>query len=304
MSRQRAFWTLVACTAAIFLGQRLLVELLKLIIPFILVGIRFSIGSEAFNEDAFFLIDQLLNPIVVFTPAMIFYALGFKLIKRDISHEPYWYDEFKWRTIPAYFPACYTLAVVASYINVFLVIIFADMFMKDIDKLLPDPFEHLLPSTAFQWAMMFLFIGIIGPILEELVYRKYLLNPLRRFGDKWAILVTSLLFGILHGNLTQFLYAAVAGVLLGILTVRAGSVIPAIIVHALNNLYNVLLMYFRSLVPTIDEHGEAISSELIKAHPITASVDRFTVLFLLTGVICIVCLAWKGHLRVSDEYNT
>lgn len=53
-----------------------------------------------------------------------------------------------------------------------------------------------------------LYVCLLGPVIEEYIFRWKLLNRLRPYGEKAAILYTALMFGLMHGNLTQFLYAA------------------------------------------------------------------------------------------------
>ena len=45
-----------------------------------------------------------------------------------------------------------------------------------------------------------------------------------------------MLFGIYHGNLIQFIYATLMGVLLGFLRKQSGSVIPGIVLHMIINI--------------------------------------------------------------------
>lgn len=82
---------------------------------------------------------------------------------------------------------------------------------------------------------MFLYAGIIGPIAEELVFRGYLMRHLEKHGKVLAIVVTSLLFGAMHGNLPQGVFAAMVGLVLGYVAMEY-SVVWSIVLHILNNL--------------------------------------------------------------------
>ena len=82
-----------------------------------------------------------------------------------------------------------------------------------------NPVNEMLDSLS---PVMILYVGFLGPIIEEYIFRWKLLNRLRRFGDKAAITYTALMFGLMHGNVTQFLYAAVIGVVLGYVAVKTG----------------------------------------------------------------------------------
>ena len=82
-------------------------------------------------------------------------------------------------------------------------------------------------------------IGILAPIAEEVVFRGAILRKLLTlFGKQkhWiAIAVSAALFGLLHGNLPQFIHAFVIGLLLGWLYYRTDSIIPGILFHWVNN---------------------------------------------------------------------
>lgn len=76
---------------------------------------------------------------------------------------------------------------------------------------------------------------IIAPIFEEVLFRGVLLQPFRKYGDLFAVIVSGVLFGLFHANLIQIPFAAITGILFGILVVKYNSIWPAIFVHMLNN---------------------------------------------------------------------
>ncbi len=92
-----------------------------------------------------------------------------------------------------------------------------------------------LATSSSQTVSMFLYAGIIGPIAEELVYRGFVMRALERHGKVLAILVSSILFGVMHGNLPQSLFAFCVGLVLGYVAIEY-SLIWSIVLHILNNL--------------------------------------------------------------------
>ena len=83
---------------------------------------------------------------------------------------------------------------------------------------------------------------VIGPILEELIFRKLMLDRTRAYGEKTAIIFSAICFGLFHGNLTQFLYAGCVGLFLGYVYCKTGKVLYTMILHALLNLFSSLIM--------------------------------------------------------------
>lgn len=82
---------------------------------------------------------------------------------------------------------------------------------------------------------MFLYICVLAPISEEILFRGLLLRELEPYGKRFAVLASSFLFGIFHGNLVQTPYAFLAGLVLGYVAMEH-NVIWAMVLHMINNL--------------------------------------------------------------------
>ncbi|TVR12235.1 MAG: CPBP family intramembrane metalloprotease [Planctomycetota bacterium] len=85
-------------------------------------------------------------------------------------------------------------------------------------------------------------VAIVPGICEEVLCRGTLLSGLRKgIGIAGAIVVSALIFGLMHLSPYRFLSQAILGIVLAILVLRCGSLWPAIIIHALHNGCIVLL---------------------------------------------------------------
>lgn len=80
-------------------------------------------------------------------------------------------------------------------------------------------------------------IVIMAPIVEELLFRGAIQGHLMRKwkNPAWAIVVSSLVFGLVHGNWIQAPFAFLVGLSLGWMYYRSGSLIPGILMHFINN---------------------------------------------------------------------
>lgn len=90
------------------------------------------------------------------------------------------------------------------------------------------------------WWAILLVMALLPAVCEELAFRGFILGGLltgRQPGR--AILVTAILFGISHGVLQQSISATLMGIVLGWVSWRTGSVLPAMMMHALNNALSV-----------------------------------------------------------------
>lgn len=96
--------------------------------------------------------------------------------------------------------------------------------------------------------------ALLTPIIEELVFRGILFGRLKTMLPKWpAIIVSSLIFAVVHYNLVQFLYAFLIGIVLALLMNRANHVYPAIVGHITANLIAVLRTELGLLQHTMDK---------------------------------------------------
>lgn len=93
--------------------------------------------------------------------------------------------------------------------------------------------QTLRPDELLSYFVAF---ALLPAVCEELAFRGFLLTGLqKRFRPRTAILVCSFLFALFHMNVFQFLPAFFLGVVLGLLTVRSKSVLPAMFFHLLYN---------------------------------------------------------------------
>lgn len=93
------------------------------------------------------------------------------------------------------------------------------------------------------WGML-LGIAVYGPLAEEMVFRGVIYRSYRLQGNRLkALLLSSLLFGIMHMNLNQACYAFVIGIALALLVEATGSILPAFIAHFCINGLSVTLMF-------------------------------------------------------------
>lgn len=81
---------------------------------------------------------------------------------------------------------------------------------------------------------MFLYIALLGPFAEEILFRGFVLRTLLPYGKGMAIVVSALLFGMYHGNIVQIPYAFLVGLVLAY-TALEYSIFWAIVLHVFNN---------------------------------------------------------------------
>ena len=95
--------------------------------------------------------------------------------------------------------------------------------------------EQLKPTTALDCVLLLFSTAVAPAICEEFAMRCSALGALRRHGKAFAVVAVSIVFGLMHGNMIQFVFAFTLGLILGYITVKTDSVIPAMFIHGLNN---------------------------------------------------------------------
>jgi len=83
--------------------------------------------------------------------------------------------------------------------------------------------------------VVWLVIGITPAICEELFFRGLVFSGLRRLGVWPAVLGSALLFALAHASIYRLMPTFILGVVLGVLRWRSGSVVPGMVMHAINN---------------------------------------------------------------------
>ena len=78
-------------------------------------------------------------------------------------------------------------------------------------------------------------VAVLPAVLEELLFRGMLLNGVKQFGEGIAVLICGGLFALYHQNPAQTLYQFCCGAAFALMAIRAGSVLPTILSHLLNN---------------------------------------------------------------------
>lgn len=102
---------------------------------------------------------------------------------------------------------------------------------------------HIVPSTPdfspspslLSNCFLILATCVIAPIFEELFFRGLLLQALRRYGSVFAIITTSLLFALSHGNIIQGIPVFFFSLILSYSCLKSESLYPSIFMHFVLN---------------------------------------------------------------------
>lgn len=213
---------------------------------FIILLTFFAGTEEAYNN--------LINNIVVQVFTVMLAQIGFLIVyfvyNRDINYKVASKINFNigWKNALL----CVLIAVIGVFgINPLISSI--DGFLVDIGYNLAGSLP--LPMDNFGWLILnIILLAGVPAILEELIFRGVILNGYKKLGAVPAMVITSLLFALIHGSVQQFVFPFLFGLILSFAALKTGTVLAPIIIHFVNNALVVILNYvnfsFEIAIPT------------------------------------------------------
>lgn len=161
---------------------------------------------------------------------MMFVLRGKKLITTDIT---YFNEKIKIRDLFMIVVLMFAVQAVTS-IGGMLIELFLQIFGF---SMLDDYADSI---GMLNTVLGTVYIVLVGPVVEEVIFRAGIMRSLERYGVNFAIILSSIIFGAYHIFIYQGCFAFMLGILLAYVAQRF-SIKWAILLHILNNLYSVVL---------------------------------------------------------------
>ena len=127
------------------------------------------------------------------------------------------------------FTACLFLMYTGNFIGMILQAV--------LNRILPFSIPFKIDPGSSSWSMPIqtLCICVLSPLMEEFVFRKSIIDRLHPFGERTALIVSALLFGLFHGNLQQFVYATLLGLVFGYIYLKTNHLRYSLVLHMIIN---------------------------------------------------------------------
>ncbi len=202
--------------------------LVNLLSPFILgiVGIEYSI------------IYQIIFASIIFSIIIL-------LINRNKLTKRGWFTSFNNKELKKTLEICIASVILVNFLLVYIFPNFIDGNMPDAIK---RSFDSITNSNPF---LILLTVGILAPVAEEILFRGAIYNLIKdKFNKFAAVIVSAILFAVIHMNLYQASYALIIGLFMGFIIMKTGSLWLTIIFHIA---YNTLSVIYGSLNPKLLE---------------------------------------------------
>lgn len=116
-----------------------------------------------------------------------------------------------------------------------VVVNFIITFLKSVFKITLTQGDTPSADSLFACVLEIIGLAVIPALCEEFAMRCCSLQLLRKYGTGFAVFTVSIVFGLLHGNVIQFIFAFTIGLIMAFVTVKTDSIVPAIFIHMCNN---------------------------------------------------------------------
>lgn len=225
--------------AAFYLAQVIMVAF---VMVFSWLGVPFMAINEALLNTLFMALIYTFS--LGMTVGLPWLALRSRTTKEDLglTRYPSWLDLLL-------APSSFIVYALAS--SLLLALAASLLPFIDIDQVQDVGFSQL--TTGYELLLAFIALVVVAPIAEEILFRGYLFGKLQKHVPVWvAIIMTSLLFGIIHGAWNVGIDTFVLGVVLCLLRIVSGSLWPSILLHMIKNGLAFYLLFINpSLLSTL-----------------------------------------------------
>lgn len=134
------------------------------------------------------------------------------------------------------------------------------------------------------WATTIIVVGIVPAICEELYFRGALQVTFERTtrNARYAIVASSIVFALMHGQIASFFPIFLLGALLGIIYHHTRNLLINIIIHSLNNIFVIVVLYLSDepIEATLNSPTESVGALM----PIVSIIATLSVIYLITKV--------------------
>ena len=208
----------------------LIYAICTIVFPLIIFNIIGNNSEIVGNINFSLIISAICNYILPF-PILLF-------LMKKLEHEKLEKDSLNITTFLLYFCISFTLMIIGNMIGLAVTALIGTAIQSDI----ANPIQNLINSSDIM--LNLIIISIIGPIFEELIFRKLLVDRTIKYGAKISIILSATLFGLMHGNLNQFFYAFLLGGFFAYVYMKTGKIIYPILLHISLNLMGSVLSLF------------------------------------------------------------
>ncbi|MBS6644175.1 MAG: CPBP family intramembrane metalloprotease [Clostridiaceae bacterium] len=154
--------------------------------------------------------------------------------------------------------------------------------------------------------VVFVVVVLIGPVIEEYLFRRLLVDRIRMYGEGTAVLVSGFLFGVSHGNFYQFFYAFALGAILAYVYCKTSRLRYTVIMHMMINSSSVILLMMMKF-PGVND---ILNSQIITDRQLLSALPGMLLIFLyelaaigltVAGIVLFICFFKKISFEKGEK---
>lgn len=195
----------------------------------------------------------------------------------------------------------YRTALLAIAISAICIVGFSSLtnvFVYSLEKLGYSSSLGSISIPNFGYYILYVFLLCIVPALfEETLFRGTILNGMREKGKIYAVMMSALIFMLMHGGPDQTIHQFILGVILGFVLVYSGSIWATVLIHFLNNFYSVTAIYIIGLSAQAETEAVETATETLPSWGslaltlvigiAVASISAYLIYLCIKGMIAV-----------------
>lgn len=226
--------------------------------------------------------------IIFMLPFILYTTIKKQKVKRT-------FDEFNFRRISF---KCLIYSLIIGICCYFLNVLIASFFSNIITlfgyETVPSTSSMSSETTLTEFFVSIALVAVLPAFCEEITHRGLLLGGFSRLGLKASVILSSLMFGLLHLNINQFFYATVLGFLMAVAVIMTRSIFPAMIMHFCNNFLSLYFAFAQEKGLFGSGITEIFNNFLTGSNAFTAFMGS---IIIMTGLMAVIVLCYVMLLR-------
>ena len=269
-----------------------IILLLFVIVRIVTGAVDLSFMSEEVNDVVFSVIIQI--GLMFLLPIFLFSKLQKQKVRKTFS-------DFKYKAIS---PLAIVYSILIGFCCYLLNIAISSFFGGLIGLFGYEQGAGVASGTTNTslpyFILQVVLVALLPAVCEETTHRGLLIHGYSMLGIKRAVIYSSLMFGLMHLNINQFFYATILGFLIALSTLMSKSIIPAIIIHFMNNFISTYISFAQANKWFGHELFNLLDGMTISGNLISSFITSFVFLVIVMGALVALYMLLIQETRVKQ----
>lgn len=201
------------------------------------------------------------------------------------------------------------LLVLGMAVFGYAVVAFINVVWYSILSRIGNPVQPVFPSikTGKQYIIAIIAMAVVPALVEEFLFRGVILRGYERFGALTAIVVSGVLFGLLHLNLVNLPAIIFLGIMISYVVMRTDSILPGVLYHFTQNFLSISFLFLQEFaqgylddVAAMEQNVESMPPELMATAMAVLGIIAFFCLGLFAACVTSFHRITRGKERIRN----